>query len=283
MEPIESSAQSGMRNGPWKAISIVSIAVIVVMAVFIGDRFVRANADYICTHIVEQNDPCGNGSWGDWQLVSESGDPAQCTRQVVERRVYTGTRVVRHILQYLNLRTACVSGYEQEQSGSGGGASGFHGGTVVSQTAICQIEEVRTQRGLDAGNNMTACANVATSTLTTTVEQTASDIEFSSNSDDVSSLDELQEFRASMIAADITAIPLLVNNGDTTQVRWQSRETTECTVDGSNGDHWTGTSGEQTSSPLTQQTTYTLNCVAFNGTQVSDDVTVGLAPVWNEQ
>lgn len=98
----------------------------------------------------------------------------------------------------------------------------------------------------------------------------------------VSSKEQLTQFRISMIAANIYAKPSLVRSGDTTLVKWQSRETTECTVVGTNGDRWEGTAGERTSGPITTPTTYTLTCTAFNGQTVTDQATVNITPTFQE-
>lgn len=57
---------------------------------------------------------------------------------------------------------------------------------------------------------------------------------------------------------------------------------TSCTVTGTNGDRWTGTSGEKLSSPITTMTTFTLNCTAFNNTQIQESVDVKVIPEFKE-
>jgi len=67
----------------------------------------------------------------------------------------------------------------------------------------------------------------------------------------------------------ITVQPQLVRSGDTVQVTWTSVDTLSCTVRGSNGDGtgrnatgtWDALRDVKMSSPITSQTTYTLDCV----------------------
>src|SRR3990167_6617905 len=124
----------------------ILVALAAIAASFFVIQGAGANADYICTRIIETESDCANGSWGEWTVVSETNDTAACAVAKIEKRVYTGTRTTQHILQYENLRTACDAGYSQAQSGSGRGTSGFESGTIISQSAACQIEETRTTR-----------------------------------------------------------------------------------------------------------------------------------------
>ena len=250
----------------------VIIALATIAASFFVIQNVRANADYICTHIIEENGNCGNGSWDPWAVVSSSNGTASCAVTKLEKRTYTGTRTTRRILQYLNLRTACDSGYTQTSGGDGGGASGFHGGTIVTESTACQIEETRTTRNPGAGPECTA---------TPTVTSLQSD-GLNGQTTAVSAKGQLDQFRISMIAANIYAKPSIVRSGDTTLVKWQSREITACTVKGTNGDQWEGTAGEKTSGPIKEVTTYVLTCTAFNGQTVTDQATVILVPVFQE-
>ncbi len=251
----------------------IIIALASIAASFLIVRNAGANADYICTDIIEVNGDCTNGSWGAWQTVSSSTNATACAPTQVEKRIYTGTRTTSHILQYLNRRTACEAGYSQVQSGGGGGASGYKEGKIITESSACQIEETRTTYNAGA-----ACANP-------TVEVTSlnSDIAALENTSvQTSSLDQLTQFRISMIAANIYAKPALVRSGGTTVIKWQGREVTACTVTGSNGDSWEGTSGEKTSGIINAQTTYTLSCTAFNGQNVTDQALVTIIPQFQE-
>ena len=257
----------------------VILAVAAIAASFFVIRNATANADYICTHVTEENGDCTNGNWGAWGEVSSTEESCVVTK--LEKRVYTGSRTTRHILQYLNLRTACEGGYAQSGSGSGGGASGFHGGTIITESAACQIEEVRTTRKGSTAN--TCSATQMQMAPEVTVTKTQSDINaLDAKTASVSAVNQLTAFRESMISAKIFVNPPLVRRNATTLVKWQGVEVTDCTVTGSNGDTWPGTSGERTSSPITVRTVYTLSCTAFNGATVTDEATVNITPVFRE-
>ena len=243
-----------------------------------------ANADYICTHIIEENGDCTNGSWGAWATISTSTDTAACAVTKVEQRLYTGTRTVQHILQYLNLRTACDPGYSQAKSGKGKGSSGFHGGSIFTQSTACQIQETRTTRNSGAQCTTTEMASFQAD-LGPIVNDPPSggSASGSMGGSAVTSKEQLEQYRISMIAANIYAKPPLIRTGGTSVIKWQGREVTACTVTGENGDTWEGTSGERTSSTLDRATTYTLTCTAFNGQTVTDQATVDIAPTWEEE
>lgn len=273
MEEIQMSHPAQSRMHLYVTWGAIIVAVAAIAASFLIVRGASGNADYICTHVVEENGDCANGSWGAWTTVSSSTNTTACEVNKIEKRVYTGTRVTKHILQYLNLRTACDSGYTQTGNGNMNGDSGFHGGTIVTESSACQIEETRTSR--NQGNN---CANP----ITETVQLTSDIAAMNQQSTAVTAKDQLDAFRESMIAANIYAKPPLVKSGATTVVKWQGREVTECTVSGTNGDAWEGTAGEKTSGVIEKETTYTLTCIAFNGKTVTDQATVTIIPTFQE-
>lgn len=260
----------------WKLIGIIALVIAIGAFAVIYTQISTANADYICTYIVEENDPCGNGSWGAWTTISTSGDSEQCTQVTTEKRTYTGTRETRHILEYLNLRTACESGYKRKRSGSRGGSSGFHGGRIVSETAACQIEEIRVTEGVVAGDDSASC-----DTNTTTTD-TQTDLGTDTQSTNISAKDQLTKFRKSKIGGWITVDPKLLPRGTSTTVQWQGVEMTSCTVTGSNGDRWKGTAGQKLSSPIEFATTFTFDCTAFNGTKFQDFIKVNILPDFRE-
>lgn len=272
----QGSAEASHR---WGLVALaVAIFLVGAASFFAFQKIALSNADYICTHIVEENEPCGNGSWGSWYTVASSTSGGNCSiTTTTQERLYTGTRTTRHILQYLNLRTACQEGYTTQGNGDALGDSGFHGGTTISETAVCQIRETRTT---SETANTAACSGVVVPDETLTSVTT--DISSSSTSGAVSSIDQLNAFRAEQIDARISAIPSLVQRGATTIVRWQTVEMTSCTVVGENGDSWTGIAGEQRSGIINEKTTFTLNCTAFNGTQVTEKAEVNILPVWKE-
>lgn len=77
----------------------------------------------------------------------------------------------------------------------------------------------------------------------------------------------------------ITAQPLLVRSGEPTTLVWDTNGVESCTVSGTNDDSFEGTSGTESSSALTSQTTFVLDC--DDGT-VLDSVTVNIVPLFEE-
>lgn len=93
-------------------------------------------------------------------------------------------------------------------------------------------------------------------------------------------------------SATIHASPALVQRGATVQVSWFSTDISSpsnpalgsCTVTGTNGDTWSGLNGTQVSSPIVQQTKYTISCRPYSSaTTITQTVTVNIAPVFQEQ
>lgn len=79
----------------------------------------------------------------------------------------------------------------------------------------------------------------------------------------------------------LRALPKIVVRGNTTHVLWEVENANSCTVTGTNGDSWSGISGDKTSSPIGEETTYTLIC-AGEGGSLEQTVDVLLAPQWQE-
>ena len=88
-------------------------------------------------------------------------------------------------------------------------------------------------------------------------------------------------------SATLRATPSLVHSGDTTIVSWASQNTASCTVTGTNGDSWTGTSSSgEASSPILAQTIYTLHCIGYEGAQpptIDKTAIVNIIPSFNEK
>ena len=78
----------------------------------------------------------------------------------------------------------------------------------------------------------------------------------------------------------------IVQTNATTQVRWTTTDAVSCTVTGTNGDSWSGTSGTQTSSPIADKVTYTLSCDGLDaGTDpdFTDTEEMVTLPFWRER
>ncbi len=79
--------------------------------------------------------------------------------------------------------------------------------------------------------------------------------------------------------------PSLIRQGNTSVVSWTSNDMRSCTVSENNptiANSWSGTSGSQVSSALSQQTTYTLSCVGLNNQTYTDAATVNIIPIFQE-
>jgi len=89
-------------------------------------------------------------------------------------------------------------------------------------------------------------------------------------------------YGATDILAEIFANPILVAQGTPTVIRWLSIETDSCEVSAPNGDSWTGTTGEELTSDIEEEITYTLTCEGYEGTTFVDSVKVRVVPEWQE-
>ena len=72
----------------------------------------------------------------------------------------------------------------------------------------------------------------------------------------------------------ISANPTYIVNGSSTAVTWSASNVKSCSVSGTNGDAWSGTTGTRTSRALTHATTYTLLCTDLSDAQVAKSIKV---------
>lgn len=97
-------------------------------------------------------------------------------------------------------------------------------------------------------------------------------------------------------SGDLTVRPTLIPKGGTVKIYWNIGNAQSCSVIGTNGDGtaastlaappgaWTTAIGAQTSSPIKQQTTYTLSCTGEDGiTQKKETATVNVVPTYQER
>ena len=81
-------------------------------------------------------------------------------------------------------------------------------------------------------------------------------------------------------------IPNIVLHNNSTSVYWNLSNVSGCSVTGTNGDSWTGTSSGtngKSSKSLTQQTTYTLLCTGLDGSTVKETQSVAITPTFQEK
>lgn len=81
--------------------------------------------------------------------------------------------------------------------------------------------------------------------------------------------------------------PSIVRTGDATRLFWNVVNATSCTIEGTNGDSFTGIdsgAGGTVTGAISQQTLYTLSCVnaATDPSSISETVTVNILPVFCE-
>lgn len=83
----------------------------------------------------------------------------------------------------------------------------------------------------------------------------------------------------------LRALPSLLRSGQSTRLSWAATNVSSCVVEGTNRDRWEATSsrvGGEQSSPIRQQTIYTLTC--FTDTQtLRKSVTVNVLPGFEER
>jgi hypothetical protein len=85
-------------------------------------------------------------------------------------------------------------------------------------------------------------------------------------------------------SGDITALPLLLKTGKTSEVSWNAASVASCTVSGTNGDSWSCTGAAcnatttETTMPIENQTTYTLSCTGLDNSAMQRSVTINVAP-----
>ena len=84
----------------------------------------------------------------------------------------------------------------------------------------------------------------------------------------------------------LTAVPTLVQKNTSATLNWTAQNAREgsCGLSGTNGDSWnlSGTSGSRATGALTGETTYTLSCTNEDNVPVSVQVSVKVAPSFEE-
>ena len=279
---VQISSGSHMRTVWLIVVGFIVLATVLVS----GIELARSNSDIICSRSFQDTGACTGGSWGQWAISSQSTDQNACTESINESRVYTGLRntILAAISVSANRHTYCALSDAAFQGGSG---------TVTSQYSACQIQESRTR--VVTGTGTGASCTVSGSSTSTSAGEITSDI----NTETTGAVDEtktqtingsyqayLDLIDARLATSDLSVAPTLVRAGDTTRVGWTASHMKSCVVTSTNGDTWTALNsvvGGEMSSPITQQTTYTLTCSSAIGTQFVSHATVNLVPTFQEQ
>lgn len=89
------------------------------------------------------------------------------------------------------------------------------------------------------------------------------------------------------VYARISALPVLIHRGQTSNIKWETQNTVSCTVTGNTGtavDTWQFATGNSShiSSSIIKETEYTLSCLGKNGQQLRSSVTIRIVPDWQE-
>ena len=88
------------------------------------------------------------------------------------------------------------------------------------------------------------------------------------------------------LSATLSASPKLLRIGKTSVLSWSSTNASSCTLVGTNGNSWSGTSSEgETSTPIQSQTIYTLHCVGVSGSMpstIDKTETINIIPTESE-
>ena len=82
--------------------------------------------------------------------------------------------------------------------------------------------------------------------------------------------------------------PTLLRSGESTFVSWNTTDVSDCAVSGTNGDSWSGTTGDRKqSSAILGQTTFSISCTALSGASPStvsmSPKTVNIIPTFQER
>lgn len=274
---------------------IVAVAIVLLLlaGTFLFSSFgvVRANADYICTRIIDSMGECGNGTWSNWETVERSTDASGNTIER-QKRTYTGQRTYNTVVEYLNLRTACDPGFEQKKIGDAGGQSGFHGGKTYTQFQVCQIAEGQivttppTNPGGGTppkGPTITTDPGLREETYGTI---TGGDGEEFDSIDDVRSTILRIEEQIMLDRTTFKVNPKLVRAGQRSTIFWESFGATTCEITGTNGDRWTDLKTPEEGVPtgvIAAETKYTLKCRSEHGAEVEKTDTVKIVPVYEER
>ena len=91
------------------------------------------------------------------------------------------------------------------------------------------------------------------------------------------------ESSAEFVNMSISADPVFVQFGNSALITWSAEAVNSCSVNGTNGDSWTGISGSESTSAISGETTYTLTCLDVEDHATDpQSVTVSLVPIFEE-
>ena len=252
-------------------IGLLSLLVIIILILF-GVSLTRANDDYVCNDNSiqdQQQGQCTNGSWGPWTTNADGS----------QQRIYTGTQT---LVSFSGGNIVSCS-HPSDSIGTSG--------TITTTYTACEIVQTQPSTGgtgtdTGTGSSGTGGGTGGGSGGTTSTTETVTVGAVISSSQATSSYDYYQAYLDALLATStITAVPSLVEPGQTTQVSWLAAHVSSCVVTATNTDTWTGLqspAGGQTSSPINQQTIYTLDCTTAVGVHIEHQAVVNIAPKFQE-
>ena len=270
-----------MRRSVWIAVGII---IVLVLGILVGVQLAHSNSDYVCSAAVSdsQQGACTGGSWGPWQNTNGT-----------LTRTYTGTRTTISFAGRVNGVSCSHPAYSREQAT----------GTYTTEYAACQIAQTGTATAQDAATGTNGVPSNGRVTVSSQTETTGAVATSTQGSGSYGAYEDAVD--AALATSSISAVPSIVRPRDTSVISWTSSHVKSCTVVGDNGDKWpksttetqtdadgnqtevTNTppaiTGSETSSPITQQTVYTLTCITNRGRTLTDKVTVTILPTYQEQ
>ncbi len=215
---------------------------------------------------------CAVESWGDW--TEETREETQsCYSKVTQTRTGTGY----------------VSVFEETYDANGCTPSY----SASSYKKACQVKERKTgtiRVRCSGGDDDDDDDDDNDDEITTIIEVKEDD-----KTTDHRTYGTVNQLLADAFNMELTADPQIVKQGNSTNLKWSARGVVSCRLSG-NGDTWSyrvpsrrtadiirGISGEEQSSPINEETVYTLSCSKAAGGNAEETVLIKVVPNWQEQ
>ncbi len=221
---------------------------------------------------------CAVESWSDW--AEESREETQsCYSKVTKTR--TGTGYV-SVFEETYDANGCTPNYS---------ASSYKKACQVKERKYVSVKET-SKPGCDGSRGGgTPDDEFTEGDLTTEIVEVTEGSEII----DRKTYSNSSQLLADAFNMELTADPQIVRQGNNTNLKWSARGVVSCTLSG-NGDSWTyrvpsrrtadiirGISGEEQSSPINEETVYTLSCARASGGSADETVIIKVVPNWQEQ
>jgi hypothetical protein len=256
---------------------VAGFIVILAIGIFLGVQLAHGNSDYVCSSAVNdtQQGACTGGSWSAWTTAADG----------TLQRTYTGTQAS---LSFAGSTVVSCSHPAPNVAAATG--------NITTAYSACQIVETGTSSSPSGGS--TGGPPGSTGTITSTGQTVTTGAVSTSTQVSGSYTDYQNAVDDALATISINAAPSIVRPGDVSTITWTSSHVKSCTVTGTNGDAWpkstgqtdangnpvtdTGVTGSEPSTPITQQTIYTLSCLTNLGRALTQQVTVTILPTYQE-